>query len=67
MKKCPQNIHLKVIFFYNFIILLLFIIDFNIIIIYYARQILFLQPDFLLQKSAIEEIIMDTKEAYIKY
>ena len=44
MKKYLQNVYLIVSFF---IILLLFIINSNIIIVYYAYQILSLQPDFL--------------------
>ena len=50
-----------------FIILLLFIINFDIIIVCCARLILFLQPDFLSQKLAIEEIIMNIKRVYIKH
>ena len=67
MKKCPLNILLKVSFILFYLIIIKFI---NLIFIYTgccARRILFLQPDFLSQKSAIEEVIMGIRGAYTKH
>lgn len=59
MKKCHLSIYQKV----NNPKLTLFKTILNIFIICYARQILFLQLDFLLQKSAIEESITGIRES----
>ena len=67
MKKCPLNALLKISFFYFILIIIYFIILILIYVDCYACQILSLQPDFLLQKSAIEEVIMGIKKAYTKH
>ena len=55
----------------KFFYFILIIIEFtNLIFIYIgccARRILSLQPDFLSQKSAIEEVAMGIRGAYIKH
>ena len=53
--------------FFNLSFNYLLLLYSNIIIGCCACRILSLQPDFLSQKSAIEEIIMDIMEAYTKH
>ena len=50
-----------------FLIIIYFIIPIFIYIDYYTRQILLLQTDFLLQKSATEKVIIGIKKAYTKH
>ena len=67
MKKCLLNALLKVSLFYFILIIIYFLILILIYINCYARQILSLQNDFLLQKSTIEEVIIGIKGAYTKH
>ena len=67
MKKYSLNTFLKVSFFNFILIIIYFIIIIFIYIDCYSRRIFSLQPDFLLQKSAIKEVIMGIRESYIKH
>ena len=66
-EKMPPKYTSESKFFYFILIITCFIILIFIYIDCCARRILSLQPGFLSQKSAIEEVIMGIREAYTKH